>query len=301
MVTEVKMPSAALKVVPLRHWGRWVGGIVALAAVVGIIGSLITNPNLDVGTIMEYMFRPEILKGIGMTLFLTVVSMVLGVALAILVAVMRLSENPVLRVVSSGYTWFFRGTPLLVQIIFWGFLGALYSRVTIGIPFTDIVFFDEPTSAVIPATVAAIIALTLNEAAYASEIVRAGLLSVDTGQGEASTALGLTRGQTMRTIVLPQAMRIIIPPMGNQTISMLKATSLVAIVGGQELLTAVQTVYAQNFRTIPLLAVAALWYLAMVSVLSVGQYFLERHYGRSATRKGVRTVSQRLVRSERSE
>jgi len=301
MVAEAKASTATLKVVPLKHWGRWIGGTFALLAAAGIVGSLITNPNLDVGTIIEYMFRPEIFKGIGMTLFLTVVSMVLGVALAILIAVMRLSENPVLRTISSAYTWFFRGTPLLVQIIFWGFLGALYARITIGIPFTNIVFFDEATSAVIPATVAAIIALTLNEAAYASEIVRAGLLSVDTGQAEASTALGLTHGQTMRTIVLPQAMKIIIPPMGNQTISMLKATSLVAIVGGQELLTAVQTIYAQNFRTIPLLAVAALWYLAMVTVLSIGQHFLERHYGRSATRNGVRTVAQRLVRSESGE
>ncbi|MGB4137772.1 MAG: amino acid ABC transporter permease, partial [Microbacterium sp.] len=282
------------------HWGRWIGGVVALLAAAAIVGSLLTNPNLEVETIGSYLFRPSILRGVGMTLFLTAISMVLGVALAVLIAVMRLSENPVLRVIASVYAWFFRGTPLLVQIIFWGFLGALYARITIGVPFTDIVFFDEATSTVIPATVAAIIALTLNEAAYASEIVRAGLLAVDTGQSEASTALGLTRAQTMRTVVLPQAMRIIVPPMGNQTISMLKATSLVAIVGGQELLTAVQSVYAQNFKTIPLLAVAALWYLALVSVLSIGQHFLEKRYGRGAVRQGTRSLGQRLLKAERS-
>lgn len=297
---EPAVDAEELVLVRLKHPGRWIAGAIAVLLTGGVVWSLLTNPNLEIETIGHYLFQPYILRGIGMTLWLTLVSMVLGVALAVLIAIMRLSENPVLTSVSWGFTWFFRGTPLLVQIIFWGFLGALYPRIVLGIPFTDIVFFDQATSVVIPATIAAIIALTLNEAAYASEIVRAGLMSVDNGQGEAAAALGLTKRQAMRTIVLPQAMRIIIPPMGNQTISMLKATSLVAIVGGQELLTAVQSVYSQNFKTIPLLAVAAIWYLVLVSVLSVGQHFLEKRYGRGATRSSKRPLAQRLLATERT-
>ncbi|GGT17355.1 amino acid ABC transporter permease [Nonomuraea spiralis] len=283
---------------PLRHPWRYLSGLVVLVALGLVIWSLFTNPNLDVATIGHYLFEPYIIKGVGVTLMLTVVSMVLGVALSVLLAVMRLSENRVLSGVAWLYIWFFRGTPLLVQIIFWGFLGALYPRVVIGIPFTDITFYEQVTSVLIPATVAAIIALTLNEAAYNAEIVRAGLISVDVGQSEAAAALGLSGRQAMRTIVLPQAMRVIVPPLGNQTISMLKATSLVAIVGGQELLTAVQSIYSNNFKVMPLLAVAAIWYLALVSVLSVGQHFLERRYGKAGVAPARPGLLRRLFVSE---
>lgn len=276
-----------LTLVPLRHTGRWLAAVLVVLVAGGLLWSLVHNPNLDVGTIREYLFKPYVLRGVGVTLMLTAVSMVLGTLGAVVVAVMRLSANPVLVWVAWVFTWFFRGTPLLVQIIFWGFLGALYQKLTFGIPFTHIVFFEGQTSSVISGTTAAILALSLNEAAYAAEVVRAGIMAVDNGQTEAAHALGLTGGQTMRTVVLPQAMRVIVPPMGNETITMLKSTSLVAVVGGKELLTAVQTVYAQNFKTIPLLVVAALWYLALVSVFSVGQYFLERRYGRgTATTSG---------------
>ena len=279
-----------LSVVPLRHGGRWLAAVVLVALALSLLVSLLRNPNLDLPTVGQYLFQPYILRGVGVTLLLTVVAMVLGTIGAVVVAVMRLSSNPVLSTLAWAYTWFFRGTPLLVQIIFWGFLGALYPRLVFGIPFTGITFFDQETSAVITGTTAAILALTLNEAAYAAEVVRSGILSVDSGQAEASSALGLTSAQTMRTVVLPQAMRVIVPPMGNETITMLKSTSLVAVVGGKELLTAVQAVYGQNFKTIPLLLVAALWYLAMVSVLSLGQYFLERRFGR-----GVAGTSPGLV------
>lgn len=292
--------SDELELVPLRHPGRWVlAGVLGLATV-SLLVSLLRNPNLEIDTIGEYLFKPYVLRGVGVTLLLTLVAMVLGTLGAVLVAVMRLSENPVLSGVAWAYTWFFRGTPLLVQIIFWGFLGALYPRLEFGIPFTDLHVFSRDTSSVISGTTAAILALTLNEAAYAAEIVRAGLLAVDDGQSEAASALGLTGRQTTRTVVLPQAMRVIVPPMGNETITMLKSTSLVAVVGGKELLTAVQSVYAQNFKTIPLLVVAALWYLALVSVLSVGQNVLERRFGRGTNRSSRPSALSRWTTGIRS-
>ncbi len=279
-------PSAApddgadLALVPLRHPWRWLSAAVVLLLLVLVLSSLARNPNLDIGTVGEYLFSEPVLSGVRATIWLTVVAMILGVLGAVFVAVMRLSANPVLSTVAWGFTWFFRATPLLVQIIFWGFLGALYQRITISIPFTDWTLIDAPTSSVITPITASILALTFNEAAYAAEIVRAGIVSVDRGQQEAAAALGLTSSQTMRTVVLPQAMRVIIPPMGNETITMLKSTSLTAVVGGVELLSTVQSIYNQNFKVMPLLTVAALWYLALVSVLSLGQYFLERRYGR---------------------
>jgi polar amino acid transport system permease protein len=186
----------------------------------------------------------------------------------------------VLRGVSWLFVWVFRGTPLLVQIIFFGFLGALFPTITLGIPFTDVVLFSQPTSAVISGTTAAVLALSLNEMAYAAEVVRGGILGVDPGQDEAARAIGMTPGMAMRRVVLPQAMRTIIPPMGNETITMLKSTALVSVIAGRDLMTAVQTVYQQNYKVIPLLVVAAIWYLALVSLLSVGQFFLERRFGR---------------------
>jgi polar amino acid transport system permease protein len=280
-VTDERLPTdAPLKAIPVRHYWRWVFAILIAIVSISFLYSLVKNPNLDIGTIREYMFKPFVLRGVGVTIMLTVVAMVIGTLLAVVLAVMRLSENPVLSTVAWVFVWFFRGTPLLVQIIFWGFLGALYESITIGIPFTDIVFFEARTSDLIGPTMAAVLALSLNEAAYAAEIVRAGILAVDKGQEEAAAALGFTSGQTLRKIVLPQAMRVIVPPMGNETITMLKSTSLVAVIGGKDLLTAVQSVYAQNYKVIPLLVVAALWYLVLVSIMSVGQHFIEKRFGR---------------------
>lgn len=280
LTDERPTTQAPLKAIPVRHYWRWVFAILIGVVSVSFLYSLAKNPNLDLATVREYMFKPFVLRGVGVTIMLTVVAMVIGTALAVVLAVMRLSDNPVLSTVAWVFVWFFRGTPLLVQIIFWGFLGALYETLTFGIPFTDIVFFEASTSDLIGPTTAAILALSLNEAAYASEVVRAGLLAVDTGQEEAAAALGFTSNQTLLKIVLPQAMRVIVPPMGNETITMLKSTSLVAVIGGKDLLTAVQSVYAQNYKVIPLLVVAALWYLILVSIMSVGQHFIEKHFGR---------------------
>jgi len=267
------------KIVRKKHWGRHVSAVATAIILGGILFSLFTNPNLEWDIVLRYIWDPRILNGVGVTLILSGVSMVIGVVGAVILAIMRISDNRLLRVVSSLYIWFFRGTPLLVQIIFWGFLGALYPVISLGIIGTDITIFSVPTNVLIGPFVAALLALSLNEAAYSSEVVRSGLLSVDVGQREAASSLGMSPMMTMRLIVLPQAIRIILPPMGNQTITMLKMTSLVSVIAGTDLLTNIQSIYSQTFEIMPLLVVASLWYLLLTSLLSIGQHFIERKYG----------------------
>ncbi|WP_350347726.1 amino acid ABC transporter permease [Agromyces sp. G08B096] len=275
--------AGPIQAVPLRHPGRWVAAVlVGLVTALFIVG-FAQNPNIDWPTVGEYLFAPLTLRGVGVTLYLTVAAMAFGLVGGVIVAVMRLSKNPVLRVVSGLFVWVFRGTPVLLQLIFWGFIGAFIPKLVIGVPFTSIEFWSVDTADLIPATVAALLALGLNEMAYASEIVRGGLLSVDHGQTEAAHSLGMSPGKTLRRIVLPQAMRVIIPPMGNEVITMLKTTALVSVVAGQDLMSNLQAAYAQNFKIIPLLVVAAIWYLALTSILTVPQNWLERRYGRGVT------------------
>ena len=270
--------------VPLRHTGRLISAAILLLLFGAVIYSLWTNPNIVHHVVSDFIFDPRILKGVGLTIVITILSMLVGTILAIIFAVMRMSENPILRGISFIYIWFFRGTPLLVQIVFWGFLGLLYAKISAGVPFTDITFFSVDTNTLIPAFVGGVIALSLNEGAYAAEIVRAGLLSIDPGQREAAYSLGMTPSYTMRRIVLPQAMKVIIPPMGNETISMLKSTSLLAVVAVNELYTAATKIAAGNLAQVELLIVASAWYLLMTSILSVPQYYLERHFGRGNQR-----------------
>lgn len=258
--------------------------MVSVVSLSGLVGSLATNANLRWDIIGDYILADLIFDGLATTLWLTVASMALGLVLGTVIAVMRLSSNPVLYGLSSLFVWAFRGTPLLVQIIFWGYAGALYKSVLIGIPFTDITFIQADTNTLLTPTIAALLALGLNEAAYASEIVRAGIQSVDTGQAEAAHSLGMRPTLTMRRIVLPQAMRVIIPPMGNETINMLKMTALVSVIAAHDLMSNIQDVYAQNYQVIPMLVVASLWYLALVSLLSIPQTWLERRYGRGSAR-----------------
>jgi len=221
--------------------------------------------------------------------------MAIGIALGTLLAVMRLSPNPLVSSASWLYIWFFRGTPVLVQILFWYNIAALYPRIPLGIPFApEFTSFDAST--VITPFIAGMLALGLNEGAYMAEIVRAGMISVDEGQTEAAQALGMTRIMTMRRIVLPQAMRVIVPPTGNETISMLKTTSLVSFIATNDLLYSVQLIYSRTYQTIPLLLVASIWYLIVTTVLSIGQYYLERRFGRGATRSLPETPFQRLRR-----
>lgn len=282
---------------PLRHPGRWISGVLVVALIGSLCWSLYSAKSVDHGVIGKYLFNPQILQGALMTLVITAVSMLIATILAVILAVMKLSPNPLLWAVSSAFIGFFRGTPLLLQIVFWGYLGIVYPTLTLGIPFTSIVFVDGQTSKIVPSLLAGIIALSLNEAAYAAEIVRAGLLSVDRGQTEAAKSLGMSGGYTLRRIVLPQAMRVIIPPMGNETISMLKSTSMLQVIAVTELYTRATLISSQNLAQIELLVVAAFWYLVMTTVLSIPQHFLEKKYGRGFD---AESVGFKWIRGSRS-
>jgi polar amino acid transport system permease protein len=225
-----------------------------------------------------------------------VISMAVGIVLGVVLAVMRLSPNPLISGGSWVYIWFFRGTPVLVQILFWNFISAVYPRISLGIPFGPQFVHGDANSLITP-FVAGVLGLGLNEGAYMAEIVRAGILSVDEGQADAAHALGMTRLQTLRRIVLPQAMKVIIPPTGNETISMLKFSSLVSVIAVTELLYSVELIYARTFQQIPLLLAASIWYLIVTTVLSIGQYYIERYYGHGSAREVPETTLQRLRRN----
>ncbi len=267
------------KTVPLRHPGRWVA--VALIALVfaSFVHSASANPNYQWSVVWHYLFSPPILAGLSHTVELTIVAMTIGIALGTVFAVMRLSPNPVISKAAAVYIWIFRGIPVLVQLLFWYFLSALFPDLAIGIPFgPDLVAVD--TNRVITQLTAAILGLGLSEAAYMAEIVRSGILSVASGQTEAAKSLGMTGMLTMRRIVLPQALRIIIPPTGNETIGMLKNTSMVIVIAYTDLLTSASLIYARTYETIPLLIVACIWYLAVTTVLMMLQSGIERRFGR---------------------
>ncbi|MFD1538508.1 amino acid ABC transporter permease [Nonomuraea guangzhouensis] len=266
-----------------RHPLRWVASIILLILAAQLVSLLITNPNFKWDVVGRYFGAQVIGAGIITTLYLTVIAMAVGVVGGVLVAMGRLSQNPIARIVSGLYVWFFRGTPVLVQLVLWYNLSALMPRISFGIPFGP-EFLTADTNQLITPLLAAILGLGLNEAAYMAEIIRGGLMSVDPGQTEAASALGMSRGRTFRRIILPQAMRFIVPPTGSQVISMLKATSLVSVIALADLLYTVQAIYNRTFQTIPLLIVACVWYLVITSVLYVGQSFIERHYARGATR-----------------
>jgi polar amino acid transport system permease protein len=278
---EVGAPhqGAPTRVVPLRRWGQWAATVVILLLAAMLIQSVATNPNFRWSTVFGYFLDGRILRGLGTTLLLTLVAMIVGSIIGVVMAVGRQSRNAVVAGAASAYVGFFRGTPLLVQLIFWFNLAALYPVLSLGVPFGPS-FVDFDTNALITPMFAAILGLGLNEGAYMSEIVRAGLLSVDPGQTDAAEALGMRRSHVFRRIVLPQAMRVIIPPTGNETISMLKTTALVSVIAIPDLLFSVQIIYSKNFQVVPLLITASLWYLLVTTVLSVGQFFLERRFKR---------------------
>ncbi|MGH9066924.1 MAG: amino acid ABC transporter permease, partial [Acidimicrobiales bacterium] len=250
--------SAEIRAVPVRHPGRWVAMVVVLVLLAMLVNTLVTNVHFQWGVVGQYFTTTRVLHGLALTVELTVIAMAIGIALGVILAIMRLSPNPIVSGSAWLYIWFFRGTPVLVQLLFWFFLSALYPKLGLGVPFGP-EFVSGSANAFITPLVAAILGLGLNEGAYMSEIVRAGIISVDHGQTEAAMALGMSRMQTMRRIVLPQAMRVIIPPTGNETISMLKTTSLVSVLAVSELLYTVEQIYARTYQTIPLLIVASLW------------------------------------------
>jgi polar amino acid transport system permease protein len=283
-----------IRAISVRHWGRWVVAALVLVLVADLVYSAANNPRFQWSVVGDFLFSGRVIDGLILTLELTVIAMVIGIALGVVLAVMRLSSNPMVSGVSWLYVWFVRGTPVLVQLLFWSFISALYPHVSLGVPFGGPEILGGSANTVITPIVAAILGLGLNEGAYMAEIVRAGILSVDEGQEEAAQALGMTRLQTLRRIVLPQAMRVIIPPTGNETISMLKTTSLVSVIAVTDLLYAVQLIYSQSFQQIPLLIVACIWYLVFTTLLSIGQYFIERHYGRGSRRARRQGLLERL-------
>lgn len=283
---------------PVPRPGRWISAAIVLVIVAMIINGLVTNKNYNWPVVWEWIFSKTILTGVGYTLLLTVLAMVLGTILALTMAVMRQSPNPILSGVAWFYIWFFRGTPVYTQLVFWALIPVLYPQLSIGIPFgPEFVVFN--TSVVLSVFWMAVLGLGFNEGAYLAEIIRAGLNSVDKGQWEAATALGMSRGQIMGRIVLPQAMRVIIPPLGNETISMLKTTSLVAAIPFTlELTYAANVKGNQLFLPVPLLICAAIWYLVITSVLMVGQHYLESYYGRGFDDKESPNGAWRAARKE---
>jgi len=272
--------------VPLRHPWRWAGAAVIIVLLGLFVYGAATNSAYGWSTYGEYLFNPRILLGVSNTLQLTVYAMALGVALGIVLSVMRLSLNPVVQSVAWAFLWVFRGTPVYVQLVFWGLIPTIYQNIQIGVPFGPSLFHLNLQSLSIPFLLA-VIGLGLNEAAYMAEIIRAGITSVPEGQSEASTALGMSWGMTMRRTVLPQAMRVIIPPTGNELISMLKTTSLVTAVPYSYDLYSIASreIAARTFEPVPLLLVAATWYLIITSVLMVGQYYLEKYFSKGISRQ----------------
>lgn len=263
------------------YWQWPVGAVLILLALL-LLSAFLENPNLELDVIGQYLLSPPILSGVLVTLELTALCMVAGVIGGLVVALMRMSGNPLLTSIAVFYLWFFRSVPIIVQLLFWGFIGAFLPILNIGIPFTDVSIGSINLGAAMSPFLAAFMGLTLNEIAQASEIIRGGLMSVDSGQTLAAKAIGLSPFKRLRRIILPQALRFILPPLGNSVILMVKTTSLVSVIGGLDLLTRTQNVYLQTFQILPLLTVATIWYLVIISVLSIAQEFLERYYGRGA-------------------
>ena len=276
-----------IKAIPVRHYGRWVAAVITIA-LLALLVSAFARGDVNWGAIPDYFFDDEILKGVRNTVWITILSMVLGVVLGIVLAVMRMSKNPVTSSIAWGYIGFFRGTPVYVQLLVWFNLGLVFDYIDI-MP----IYKDEWSDFMTP-FLAALLGLGLNEAAYMAEICRAGIQSVDEGQTEAAHALGMSHAKTLRRVVLPQAMRVIVPPTGNEFINMLKTTSLVIAVQYWDLLQATSEVGQNSGATAEMLFLAAAWYLILTSVLSVGQFYLERYYARGSSRNLPATPFQRV-------
>jgi polar amino acid transport system permease protein len=266
-----------------RSTFEYVAWVVCSLIGIGILVSVSTNPNFKWDVVARYFFHETILRGLMLTIFLTVASMALGTLLGLALAIMRGSKIKPISATAGVYITIFRGTPVLVQLIFWFNVAALYPNLSIGIPFTDIGTAVDVNALMSPIT-AALVGLTLNEAAYMSEIIRGGFSSVGKGQIEAADSLGMSGAMKMRKVIIPQAMPSIIPATGNQVIGMFKGTSLVSVLGVAELLQSAQLIYARTYETIPLLIVASLWYLVMTLLLSYPQSKLEQRYSRATSR-----------------
>jgi polar amino acid transport system permease protein len=304
--TQRPAPPEQIRAVPVRHPGRYVAAAIITVLVAMFVHMLVTNPVFQWRFMVDNMFAPPVLTGARTTLIMTVLAMAIGVLLGIVLAIMRLSPNPIVSGAAWTYVWFFRAIPRIVLLFFVGNLGALYATYHLGVPFggqlmhlfglhSDLQFLGLNGNQIFAGFTAGLIGLALSEGAYMAEIVRAGIQSVDPGQTEAASALGMSRSATLRRIVLPQAMRVIIPPTGNETIAMLKDTSLlIAVPVTSELSFQLRAIGARTFQVIPLAVASILWYLALTSVLMVGQYFLERRFSRGFGARETR--AQRAAR-----
>ncbi|MET4048000.1 polar amino acid transport system permease protein [Rhodococcus sp. UYP5] len=291
----------AEELVVARKWHpwRWVTSAVTVVVLAQFLHGFVTNPGWDWGTFADYFTAPSILAALWLTIQLTFWGTLFGFVIGIALAVARLSDNPVLQVISWSYIWAFRSIPLIVQLLFWFNIAYLYRTLSLGVPFGP-AFFEFDVNSVISGSTAAIIGLALHQAAYSAEIVRSGIISVDQGQLEAAAALGIPKRREFFKIVLPQAMRGILPNAANEVISLFKGTSIVSVMAIAELFYQVQVVYGRNGRVVPLLLVATAWYIVLTSILSVIQFYVERHYAKGAVRTIPPTPIQKL-RSKLSE
>ncbi|MGW8699063.1 amino acid ABC transporter permease [Streptomyces eurythermus] len=282
--------AEAIKAIPVRHYGRYVTAVIAIAVLFAIIYAF-AQGKINWHAVPDYFFDDRIMTGVGKTLLLTVLSMLIGIVGGIVLAVMRLSKNPVTSAIAWFYIWFFRGTPVLVQLFLWFNLGLVFEYINL------MPIYKDYWSSFMTPLLTALLGLGLNEAAYMAEICRAGLLAVDEGQTEAAHALGMSHGKTLRRVVIPQAMRVIVPPTGNEVINMLKTTSLVAAVQFSELFRYAQDIGQNSGAPVEMYFLAAAWYLIMTSVLSVGQYYLERYYARGSSRTLPPTPWQKVKKN----
>jgi polar amino acid transport system permease protein len=281
MTTPAESAPVSPRVVRVRHYERWLAGAVLVAFLAFLAAAVADSSQIRFSAIRHYMFDPTIIAGVRRTAVLTALAMLIGIALGVVLASMRQSPNPLARWVALTYIWFMRGTPVLVQLVFWFNMSIIFPHLTLGIPGTALQLGSWETNAVVTPFVAALFGLGLNEGAWMAEVVRGGILGVDQGQVEAAHALGMTRGQTMRQIVLPQAVRIMVPPTGNEVLNVLKATALASVIAYPELLQTAQGIASGNFLVIELLVVASVWYLAITTVLSLIQSRLEHRFARS--------------------
>jgi polar amino acid transport system permease protein len=282
--TVASVPDSAmsidLPVIPRRRYGLWIGTILSVILAVVVVRAVASNPAFGWDIAFGYLFHPSIMRGLGTTILLTVVIMFWAIVVGTVIAIMRVSPSLILQAFASAYVWFFRGVPALIQLIFWYNLALVVREFSLTLPWFGTIFSIRTNDLMSP-FVAAVVALSLCEAGYMAEIIRAGIRSVPPGQTEAAGSLGMRYSTILRRIVLPQAMRFVVPPTGNEAISLLKMTSLVTYIAVDDLFYAAQSIYARTFETIPLLLVVGFWYLLVVTIMSIGQFYIERYYGRS--------------------
>ncbi|MEU9447965.1 amino acid ABC transporter permease [Streptomyces sp. NPDC048277] len=283
------VPPEQIKAIPVRHYGRWVAAAVVIAVLV-LIGIAFSNAKINYSIVPDYLTDGTILSGAWHTLYISVLAMLLGLVLGVILAIMRMSSNPVTSTVAWFYIWFFRGTPVLVQLLLWYNIALVFPILNLG-------FYKNEMNEVMTPFLAALLGLGLNEAAYMSEIVRAGIQSVDEGQTEASHALGMTQSKTLRRVILPQAMRVIVPPTGNEFINMLKTSSLAYVVQFNELIKRATDISSTSLAVVEMYFVASIWYLMLTTIFSIVQYYIERRYARGSSRSLPPTPLQRLRRN----